>query len=73
MDVRIGIRNVTREVVLESDQSPDEVQKLVDAAIADGTPLRLQDERGQRVTVPAEALAYVEIGAETKGRVGFGG
>ena len=31
------------------------------------------DDRGRTVIVPAAKIAYVEVGAPTKGRVGFGG
>ena len=73
MEVRIGVQNVAREVVVQSNQSPDEVQALVQQALTAGTPLTLVDESGHSVTVPAGVLGYVDIGAETKGRVGFGG
>jgi hypothetical protein len=44
----------------------------VETAIADGTLLRLVDDRGRTVLVPGAKIAYVEVGATTKGRVGFG-
>jgi hypothetical protein len=72
VEVRIGVQNVAREVVLESTQSPAEVTAAVAAAIKGGTTLSLQDERGRTVIVPATALAFVEIGAEEARRVGFG-
>ena len=54
-----------RELVLESTQSPDEVEAAVrDALEDDGGVLALVDEKGRRVVVPATQLAYVEI-AET--------
>jgi hypothetical protein len=34
--------------------------------------LSLADDRGRRVIVPAERLAYVEIGEVAERRVGFG-
>lgn len=72
MEVKIGVQNVTREIVFESSQSADEVTAEVDAAI-DGKPtLRLTDEKGRVVVVPTICLAYVEIGAEESRRVGFG-
>lgn len=73
MEIRIGVQHVAREVVLESEQSPDEVQKLVEAALEKGTPLVLADERGHHVVIPGTELGYVDIGSEQRGRVGFGG
>ncbi|MFZ5872781.1 MAG: DUF3107 domain-containing protein [Actinomycetota bacterium] len=72
MEVKIGVQNTPREIVIESSQSPEEVAGVVDAALADGTVLRLTDDRGRVVVVPVPALAYVEIGVEERGRVGFG-
>lgn len=72
MEIRIGVQNATREVVLESQQSAKEVEATVSAAIEGGTVLSLQDDKGRTVLVPAAAVAFVEIGAEESRRVGFG-
>lgn len=73
MEVKIGVRNIAREVVLESDQSAEEVSAIVNKALTDraGT-LSLTDDKGRNVIVPVESLGYVDIGASEKGRVGFG-
>ncbi len=70
MDVRIGIQNVARELVLETDVSADEVTKAVRDAMS-GSTFELADGKGRRIVVPSASLAYVEIGEETKRRVGF--
>ena len=72
MEIRIGVQNATREVVLESAQAAAEVEQAVAAALEAGGVLRLADEKGRTVLVPAAALGYVEIGAEEARRVGFG-
>ena len=73
MEVRIGVKGAPRELVLDSNQTADEIEKAVDAALKDGaTTITLTDEKGRRVVVAADKLAYVEI-AESEGRrVGFG-
>lgn len=71
MEIRIGIQNVTRELVIETDKSSDEIAGLVAKAISDGS-LDITDVKGRRVIVPAGSLAYVDLGEETKRRVGFG-
>ncbi len=73
MEVKIGVQHVTREIVLESSQTAQEVAKAVAAALKGSSPLELTDEKGRLVVVPSAALAYVEIGAEESRRVGFGG
>jgi len=72
MEVKIGVQNTPRELVLESAQSPDEVNRAVQEALSGGSVLQLVDERGRQIIVPVASLAYVEIGAEERGRVGFG-
>jgi DNA-binding MurR/RpiR family transcriptional regulator len=73
MEVRIGVRGAPRELSLDSNQSPEDIQKAIDAALKDGTPtVTFTDEKGRRIVVAADKLAYVEI-AEVEGRrVGFG-
>ena len=71
MEIRIGVQNVSREIVIETEMTADAVATAVADAVA-GATLDLTDEKGRRVVVPAGALGYVEIGEETKRRVGFG-
>ena len=72
MEVKIGIVESSRELVVSSDQTPDEVQKLVDASLNGGDALlKLVDDKGRRFLVRADQIAYVEI-APAERRVGFG-
>lgn len=71
MEVKIGVQYAPRELVLESAQTPAEVEQLVSDALATGHGvLKLIDEKGRLVVVPAGKLAYVEI-AEQHRPVGF--
>ncbi len=71
MEVRIGVQQAVRELVLESTETPEAVAKKVAAAVkADGL-LDLEDDKGRRVVVPSAKLAYVEIAAAEPRRVGF--
>jgi hypothetical protein len=72
VEVKIGIQNIGREIVLESAQDADAIAKLVGDAMAKGSELRLTDDKGRQVIIPANVLGYVEIGAEEARRVGFG-
>ncbi|MCL2091324.1 MAG: DUF3107 domain-containing protein [Micrococcales bacterium] len=72
MEITIGVQNLPREVTLDSDQTVEEVTKAVHDALSSGKgALDLTDQRGRRVIVPTAAIGYIEIGAETRGRVGF--
>ena len=73
MEVKIGIAESQRELVVSSDQSADEVQALVDAALGDRSDglLRLTDEKGRRYIVRTPTISYIEIAPEDARRVGF--
>ncbi|SOD73169.1 uncharacterized protein DUF3107 [Jatrophihabitans sp. GAS493] len=72
MEVKIGVQHTPREIVVESSQTPAEVQALVSDALkkSDGL-LSLTDEKGRVVLVPSALVAYVEIADADVRRVGF--
>ena len=72
MEVKIGVQDSPREVTLDSDLDPDAAAAAVEAAIANGSLLKLTDDRGRTVLVPGSRITYVEIGAPSTRRVGFG-
>lgn len=72
MEVKIGIRDIARDIVLESTQSPDSVATAVETAVSAGSLLKLTDDKGRLIVVPGNLIGYVEIGAEESRRVGFG-
>lgn len=73
MEIRIGVRDVAREVVFESDDAPEQVRSQIADALSSGSHLiELQDDKGGTVLVPTAALGYIELGSPEKGRVGFG-
>ncbi len=72
MEVKIGVQYAPRELVLESAQSPAEIEQIVTNAVAKGEgSLSLTDEKGRRVIVPIDKLAYVEIAEASPRPVGF--
>lgn len=74
VEVKIGISESPRELVLNSSQTPAEVEEEVRAALEKGSPvLDLTDERGRKVLVQTSKISYVEIGVADARRVGFGG
>ena len=72
MEVKIGVLHTPREIVVESAQTPDEVEQIVATALksVDGQ-LALTDEKGRKVIVPANLVAYIEIAQADVRRVGF--
>lgn len=73
MQVRIGVQYVPKELVVETNQSADEVQQALADALNEGHSLFvIQDERGGRIVIPADRLAYLEIEESESRQVGFG-
>jgi hypothetical protein len=72
VEVKIGVQHATRELVIDTEQSSDDIEKAISAAVSgDDGVLVLEDTKGRKVVVPAERLAYVEIGSPSVGQVGF--
>ena len=71
MEVKIGVQYAPRELVLESAQTPAEVEQVVTEAMAKDSVLTLTDEKGRRVIVPTAKLAYVEIAEASHRPFGF--
>ena len=72
MEVKIGVQNASRELVIDSDQSGEDLESAVSTALSsDSGLLVLTDAKGRKVIVPADKLAYVEVGSPAAGQVGF--
>ena len=71
VEIKIGVQNVARELVLETDATAAELADLVEKALS-GATLVVKDIKGRSVIVPSNAVAYVELGEEEVRRVGFG-
>jgi Protein of unknown function (DUF3107) len=72
VEVKIGIQSVPRELVVETKSSSEEVERMLAAAVADSGVFILSDDKGGRVLVPADKIAYVEVGGSEPRRIGFG-
>ena len=75
MDIRIGVIHTPKElgVELPDDVDRDELVKSIEKVIgSDDGVLWLTDRKGARIGVPAERIAYVQIGPHEDRRVGFG-
>jgi hypothetical protein len=72
VEVKIGVQFANRELVIDSAMTGDEVAAAVSKAVAGNSGLlELTDSKGRRVIVPADKLAYVELGSPSVGQVGF--
>jgi hypothetical protein len=76
VDVRIGVSHTTKELDIElpDDADAEAVKAAVEQAVTDGSTLWLTDKQGRQVGVPADKVAYVEVGRPDDGRrIGFSG
>jgi len=72
VDIRIGIANSPRELSFESSQTSAEIEKIVAAALdGDAKFIKLSDDKGKVYLVPVASFSYLEVGTETRSRVGF--
>ena len=72
MEVKIGIQQAAREIVVDTAEDAEAVEKKVADALASESGLfSLTDTKGRKVLVPAAKVAYIEIGGGVVGQVGF--
>jgi hypothetical protein len=76
VDVRIGVTYSPRDLELElaDDTDVDGLKSSIEAVLNAGSGvLWLTDRKGRQVGIPADKLAYVDLGAGgDRGRIGFG-
>jgi hypothetical protein len=72
VDIKVGIQNVNREIIIDSADSADGIEAAYAKALANDEMLSLVDQRGRRVLIPAAAIGYLDIGEENARHVGFG-
>lgn len=70
MQITIGMKNVARELSFEvQGDIADDVAK---ALAGEEKVLDITDDKGSRILLSADALAYVQIGSDEQRFVGFG-
>jgi hypothetical protein len=74
MEIKIGVRSVHRELVVETDLSAEQVEEELGKALSvDRGIFTLTDVKGRKVLIPMASLGFIEIGEEEARPVGFGG
>lgn len=72
MEIKIGVRDVPRELTIETAQASTAVEAAFRKAVADDGLLELTDEKGRKLLIPARVVAYIDLGQEHARTVGFG-
>ena len=75
MEVKIGIQSIPRELIVETDATAEEIERELAGALgaADGRAVfALSTQKGGRLLIPADKIAFIEFGGDQSRRVGFG-
>jgi|GEM_PF-66005 len=70
MEIKIGIRHISREIRIDTNETAEKVRSKVTDAIHNGTTLEITDEKGTTTFVPGAQISYVELGTEEKRHIG---
>ncbi|EEJ53787.1 DUF3107 domain-containing protein [Mobiluncus mulieris] len=71
MEIKIGIKNVSRELALDLDTNSEELKAQLTSAIKTQETIDLVDKRGAHTLVSGADIAYVEFSPEHQNRIGF--
>jgi hypothetical protein len=72
VEVKVGIQMAPRELVIETSDHAEEIERALSAALADDKLLVLHDSKGRAVLIPAAKIAYVELDVTEPRKIGFG-
>jgi len=72
MEIKIGIRHIAREIVVETSEAKEILMEKVSKAIEDGSLLQIMDDKGNTTLISGAQIGYVELGSDAKRHVGFG-
>jgi Protein of unknown function (DUF3107) len=72
VEVRIGVQSAPRELTVETSTPASQIEQDLADALSSGGVFTLAVEKGGKVFVPADKIAYLEfIGSEGR-PIGFG-
>jgi hypothetical protein len=71
VEIKIGIQSAPRELVFDTNEPADAIERELKTAIEQSGVFTLTDDKGGKVLVPADKIAYVEFGGTEPRRVGF--
>lgn len=72
MEIKIGVRHIAREIIVETSEAKEILMEKVAKAIEDGSLLQIMDDKGNTTLIPGGQIGYVELGSDAKRHVGFG-
>lgn len=74
MDIKIGLAESPRELVVSSKSEQDDVVGQITHAIESNQPtVTLEDSKGRKFVIRTDRISYVEVGQSASHTVGFAG
>ena len=74
IEVRIGVIDSPKELILELEEDAKELVDKVNASTGESSGLMwLTDSKGKQIAISVAKIAYLEIEPERPRTVGFGG
>ncbi|HNA98584.1 MAG TPA: DUF3107 domain-containing protein [Marmoricola sp.] len=70
MEIKIGVRNAPREIVIDVDEDAEAISALLTDALPDGV-FKVADAKGRHIIIPARNVAYLDVSTTISGTVGF--
>jgi hypothetical protein len=73
MEITIGVQFSTKELRIETDEDAEAIRQRIEKVVADAPAvLWLTDTDGRQIGVPADKVAYIELGTDkSRKSVGF--
>ncbi|HLX51302.1 MAG TPA: DUF3107 domain-containing protein [Streptosporangiaceae bacterium] len=72
MEVKIGVQSTPRELIVETETVAEEIERALASALADGGIFSIRNDKNGKILIPADKIAYIELGSSEPRRVGFG-
>ncbi|MBL7285336.1 DUF3107 domain-containing protein [Corynebacterium godavarianum] len=72
MDIKFGLADTARELVIKLPEGQEDILSVVEQAIESGqSTLKVVDEKERTYLIRTDRIAYVEQGSATARSVGF--
>ncbi|MFT4186681.1 MAG: DUF3107 domain-containing protein [Micrococcaceae bacterium] len=71
MEIKIGIQNTARELVIDTNEDKKTIEEQVTKQLSEEL-LRVKDAKGNTTLVPTKNISYIELETAAPRKVGFG-
>lgn len=72
MEIKIGIREIGREIVVETETAAQDIEQDFTEALSKGGVFKLVGANGRKLVFNASQIGYLDMASEQARPVGFG-